>query len=191
MSQQEFQAQSQEEKQNQAALNEDRKNTSRTQSYYRSRKNRTGAMPKSEHPSTFNEMVPPYSYQAQDGSNANRQQEQPAASKRQEQRARRQDFSPDGDAFETGYRPYARRATQNYAPLWARPQRHSGRTILFALLAILLIPLVFKLLVLLLSLLAFFFVGFLFLGLILALIVLMALYALRRSLHWPRRTLWW
>ncbi len=156
-------------------------------------KNRTSDMPKFEHPSTFDETIPPYSYAAQDGGDSARRQGQNASKSSQRQDSRRQNFSPDGDAFETGYRPYARYRTQNRWHFWARPQqqRSIGRTIFFVLLAILLIPVLIKVLIILLSVLAFFFVGFVFVALILASLALVAFYLLRRSLRRVRRNFWW
>ncbi|MBA2286786.1 MAG: hypothetical protein H0W02_15015 [Ktedonobacteraceae bacterium] len=53
----------------------------------------------------------------------------------------RQRFSPDGDAFEQGYRPYNTRRTGFQVPPWARPQRNSmspmGKVIMFIVLGLL------------------------------------------------------
>ncbi len=93
---------------------------------------KTGDIPKNEHPSTFEDTIPPYSYPAQV---APQPQAYTEASKQarqtRQQHTKRQQFSPDGDAFEYGYRPYQNRASYDYAaqqvPHWARPQQHNGR----------------------------------------------------------------
>ena len=101
----------------------------------RSNKAKTREMPKNDHPTTFEQSIPPYAYPAQDGVRA---REQSPASKQQrayEQHARQthnmranQRFSPDGDAFEHGYRPYKQYNNNggNGMPGWARPQRGIG-----------------------------------------------------------------
>jgi hypothetical protein len=90
---------------------------------------KTGDIPKNEHPSTFEDTIPPYSYPAQEPMPP--VQEQPYAEpvKRQQQQ-RQQPFSPDGDAFEHGYRPYMGnynqgKYTAQQVPPWARPQPHN------------------------------------------------------------------
>lgn len=84
-------------------------------------------VPKSEHPSTYEEnFVPPYSYQEQ-----NEAARRPTGSEHREYRERREHwrhgrFSPDGDALENGYRPYHQH-NNTQVPWWARPQRSSIR----------------------------------------------------------------
>lgn len=97
-------------------------------------KSRNSNMPKEEHPSTFEETIPPYSYRAQD-----RVAQNPAdpahsahfhetnARARQE---RRQRFSPDGDALENGYRPYQQQQRYAQVPPWARPQPQRNSRVL-------------------------------------------------------------
>lgn len=122
MSQQDFYPQSEENKENADIP---------VQPYYWSTKQKTGDMPKNEHPSTFEESIPPYGYKAQDtassassASSTQKQQSEQRSGATYEQRThQRKGFSPDGDAFETGYRPYAT-MQQQYAPPWARPQRN-------------------------------------------------------------------
>lgn len=109
-----------------------------------SKSNKTGDMPKNEHPSTFEETIPPYSYPAQ-GMAIPPSQTYTASGKQtgqaQQRHAKRQQFSPDGDAFEYGYRPYQNRASYNYAaqqvPPWARPQRHNGSGLRWLVLIVL------------------------------------------------------
>ncbi len=114
--------------------------------YYWSTKPNTGNIPKNEHPANFEDSladlppVPPYSYSAQDRP----VQEPPTYAapqpqQSQHQQYQRRNFSPDGDAFERGYRPYA--SYNQQVPPWARPQRNRGvgRIIFFIVLGVLLI----------------------------------------------------
>jgi hypothetical protein len=186
--QQEFQPQEY-GKQSQSQSEEEVYRQARTKSQQR----RTGAMPKEEHPSTFDESIPPYSYRAQD--TARPQQKQEARQENRENREprmRRQGFSPDGDKFETGYRPY-QNMWQWQAPHWARPQpraRGLSRTIFFVILALLLLPIMLKVLLILLSIVAIFAFGFVFFAFVVLGIGAIVFFALRRSLGWPRRTSW-
>ncbi len=187
MSQQEFQSQEY-KKQSQA---EEEVYTSQR---IRSHKKKTGAMPKYEHPSTYDETIPPYSYRAQDANRSQQKQQETRETReaRGESRTRQQNFSPDGDSFETGYRPY-QNIWQRQTPLWARPQprtRNLGRTIFFVILALLFIPIMFKVLLILLGILAIFAFGFLFFALIVLAIGAIAFFALRRALRRPWRTSW-
>lgn len=177
MSQQEFQSQAEDSKQWPAE----------EEVYARPlpRSNKKKAMPKSEHPSTYEETIPPYSYRAQDTREPGQKQ-----TSQTKQQARRQGFSPDGDAFETGYRPYQIWA-QRIAPSWSRPrQRGAGRLVFLIIVAIILLPILFKVLTFLLAALAIVVASFLFFALIAVAIVAMIFFALRRSLRWPRRTMW-
>lgn len=92
---------------------------------------KTGDMPKNEHPSTFEDTIPPYSYPAQGMAAPHYIEADKQTGQTRQQHAKRQQFSPDGDAFEYGYRPYQNQARYNYAaqqvPPWARPQQHNGR----------------------------------------------------------------
>jgi hypothetical protein len=86
------------------------------------------AMPKEEHPSTFEEIIPPYSYRAQDRVTRNTPDSASGAhfheTNARERQSRRRRFSPDGDALENGYRPYQQQQYSQVPP-WARPQQHS------------------------------------------------------------------
>lgn len=130
------------------------------QPYYWSttpRSGKTGDIPKSEHPSTFEESIPAYGYRAQNtpsivdaepnirstradelGEEARMRQEAAHRQQQQQQEAFRRRFSPDGDAFEYGYRPYKNTAQWQQVPPWARPQsgnRRAFRWLLFIILA--------------------------------------------------------
>ena len=183
MSQQEFRSQAEEGKQFQFE----------EEVYARPRANKknVGAIPKSEHPSTFDEM--PYSYRAQDNraqdirEPEDRPQKQQAS---QQSRTRGRNFSPDGDAFETGYRPYQLWARRSAASSARSQSRGVGRLIFLVILAVILLPILFKVLIFFLAALAFVAFGFLFFALIVVGIGAMVFFALRRSLGWSRRTSW-
>jgi hypothetical protein len=119
--------------------------------WQRPKKRQHSDLLKEEHPSTFEESIPPHGYQAQDGA-AYPQRAAPV--ERAESMHRRQQFSPDGDAFEYGYRPYRQQAPAQQVPPWARPQRHRGRGIVFWIAAIALALILVKALPLLLALIA-------------------------------------
>ncbi|MDQ2717237.1 MAG: ABC transporter permease [Chloroflexota bacterium] len=104
--------------------------------------------PRDEPPSSYHEPMIQRDYQggyaAQDVAPA-----EPAPTGAQDklqpqgQAQRRQRFSPDGDAFEQGYRPYNTRQPGFQVPPWARPQRNTmspmSKIILYLVLAILFI----------------------------------------------------
>ena len=112
---------------------------------YKSAHTRSSDKPKDEHPSTFEETIPPYSYHAQDRVAQNPADPAHSAhfheTNARERQARRRRFSPDGDALENGYRPYQQQYSQ--VPSWARPQRqrnsHFLRWLVLVILVILLI----------------------------------------------------
>ena len=143
-----------------------------TQPYKASQRNSSEL--KEEHPSTFEESIPPHSYRAQDS--ASQRSYDPAYTAHPHEtdmrarRSRRWRFSPDGDALENGYRPYQQRQRMYYQPpMWARPQQHSGLRLLRWLALVVLAILLIKPLLILLG--ALFLAG---LG-ILALIILIPL----------------
>ena len=113
---------------------------------------RSSNMPKDEHPSTFEETIPPYSYRAQDRITQNTPDPRNSAhlheTNAHERQSRRRRFSPDGDALENGYQPYRQQQrTYNQVPSWARPQQHKNThflrwIIMLALVIIFIKPLV-------------------------------------------------
>ena len=117
--------------------------------YYWSTKPNTGNTPKNEHPANFEDSItampplPPYSYQAQDSPARGAYTTNTAPPSQQQRR----NFSPDGDAFEHGYKPYGSYTTQ--VPPWARPQKgnKAGRTIIFVVIGFMLIKPILALLV--------------------------------------------
>ena len=97
---------------------------------------RSKNMPKDEHPSTFEETIPPHSYRAQDRVTQNTPDPLSGAhfheTNAHERQSRRRRFSPDGDALENGYQPYRQQQQRvyNQVPPWARPQQHRSRRVL-------------------------------------------------------------
>jgi hypothetical protein len=96
---------------------------------------RSGNMPKDEHPSTFEETIPPHSYRAQDRVTHNTPDPRSGAhfheTNAHERQSRRRRFSPDGDALENGYQPYRQQQrVYTQVPPWARPQQHKNRHVL-------------------------------------------------------------
>ena len=85
--------------------------------YHRSTKHRAGDRPKDEHPATFENSIPPYSYQTQEYGSA-QQAEQTANPGAAEQERPRQDRS------NTRYNAYWQ------VPSWARPQQQKGNKVL-------------------------------------------------------------
>jgi hypothetical protein len=106
------------------------------------------ATPRDEPPSSYHEPMIQRDYQggyvAQDAVPA----EPPPAPvgaqaglQTQSQARQRRRFSPDGDAFEQGYRPYNMRRPGPFVPPWARPQRNNmspmSKVMLFIVLGVL------------------------------------------------------
>jgi type IV secretory pathway VirB6-like protein len=109
-------------------------------------------VPKNEHPSTYEDLMPPYSYQAQDSTPYLSQQKN--STYRAYTRQQRSHWDSDGDAFEHGYRPYSAYNMQWQVPVWARPQhnsKHTLRTAIFLVLGVLLIVPILKVMVFLLA----------------------------------------
>ncbi len=115
---------------------------------YKPAHTRGSAMPKEEHPSTFEETIPPYSYHAQDRVTQNPADPAHSAhfheTNARERQSRRRRFSPDGDALENGYQPYQQQQRMySQVPPWARPQpqrnSHILRWLVLIVMAILLI----------------------------------------------------
>jgi hypothetical protein len=100
----------------------------------RPNKAKTREMPKNDHPTTFEQSIPPHAYPAQDGVRAREQSPESQQQRTHGQHARQmhnmrgnQRFSPDGDALEHGYRPYKQYNNGgNGVSGWARPQRGFG-----------------------------------------------------------------
>jgi hypothetical protein len=130
---------------------------------------RSSNMPKDEHPSTFEETIPPYSYRAQDRVTSNTPDAGSGAhlheTNAQQRQSRRRRFSPDGDALENGYQPYRQQQRMyGQVPSWARPQQHKNRHILRWIVLLVLAILFIKPLIILVG--GIFFAGLTVLGLI-------------------------
>src|SRR5437763_9302746 len=115
--------------------------------YYRSTrpKAKTGDVPKNEHPSTYEESIPLYSYRAQESASYDSHQEN--LDYRENARQQRSDFARD--AFEQSYRSSTAYNMQWQVPSWARPQHNHSkglRTAVFIVLGFLLIVPLLKLL---------------------------------------------
>ena len=106
-------------------------------------KAKTGDIPKNEHPSTYEESIPPYSYRAQESASSSSRQEHPAYRAKVHQRR----SEAAGGVFEQGYRPYTAYNMQWQVRSWARPQYNNGnglRTAVFVVLGLLLIVPILK-----------------------------------------------
>ncbi len=101
-------------------------------------KAKTGDTPKNEHPSTYEESIPPYSYRAQESASYDSRQENPAY--RANAGQQRSDFTRN--TFESSYQPYTAYNIQWQVPWWAQPQHNNGkglRTAVFVVLGLLLV----------------------------------------------------
>jgi hypothetical protein len=102
---------------------------------------KSGNLPKNEHPSTFEDSIPPippYSYAAQDALPPQQEQEKATYySGGQEKQSQQQQAGPQRNTFQYGYRPYTSYNTQSQVPPWARPQHHNRRAFRWVILFIL------------------------------------------------------
>ncbi len=117
---------------------------------------RSSNMPKDEHPSTFEETIPPYSYRAQDRVTQNTPEPANRAhfyeTNASERQSRRRRFSPDGDALENGYQPYRQQQRmRSQVPSWARPQQHKNRHLLRWIILLVLVIVFIKPLIILIG----------------------------------------
>ncbi|MBO0796230.1 MAG: hypothetical protein J2P36_35505 [Ktedonobacteraceae bacterium] len=104
------------------------------QSYYRSARKKKDEL-KEEHPATFEDSIPPYSYQAQDRVTYTRER----VTERGPGRASASASSTDGQTR------FKRQQQQQWeVPSWARPQPQNGKRVLRWAIAIALIILVIK-----------------------------------------------
>lgn len=151
MSQQEFAPQSQGG--DEQSLHTD--TNSYAQPRFKLPRRRSGAMPKSDHPSTYGEPPPAYSYHAQTNASSTQQATPHATGSRREQASHMRNYSPDGDAFETGYRPW-----RSSAPSWTwsgnRKRSVQRMLIFFGIVCaiVFLVPLLFQLFLVMLGILA-------------------------------------
>ncbi len=173
MSQQEFVSPSQ-QSQGEHELNDD-ETYSPQHPYYWS-PNKAG-VPRDEPPSSYDEPMVQRGYQAQDRSADSKRQQSAIHRSRsgnpgEQQRAQRQQFGPDGDAYERGYRMYHQYNAGRNVPPWARAQprqKNVARMVLLIVLGLMLIGPILHLLAGLLILV----IGTVFFALLLAFFVIM------------------
>jgi hypothetical protein len=108
--------------------------------------------PKSEHPSTFDESIPPLSYRAQDqrqtstSSSPAKAGASPGATYK---------TSPEADASKRAQRPYSQYTGTWQVPSWAKPQEnHFGNIWFYVLIAILALPVLWFIITVILPLVA-------------------------------------
>lgn len=101
------------------------------QPYYWSTKPRTGDGPKDEHPATFEDSLPPYSYQAQEYGSAQQSEQANRTSSTERER-------PQPNRSNTQYSAYWQ------VPSWARPQQQKGNKVLRWLILIILAAVLIK-----------------------------------------------
>jgi len=94
------------------------------QPYNWSRRSKNSELPKSDHPSTFEDSLPPYSYPAQDQAMLTRESN-PEPNTQRQQQARTHDAST-GRGISTGtYQPYSQYNPQQQIPWWTQPQENT------------------------------------------------------------------
>jgi hypothetical protein len=103
-------------------------------------KNGDRKVPKSEHPSTYDESIPALSYRAQNTaqipSPAPETQKSSAQNPQKSRQSSNADLASDADAFETTYRPYSQYTGRWQVPPWARPQQNNTGTLRLLILLI-------------------------------------------------------
>ncbi len=177
MSQQEFVSASQsQQSQGEHELNDNE--TYHPQHPYYWSPNKAG-VPRDEPPSSYDEPMVQRGYQAQDRTEGSKRQDQGGGkltplltTQPRGRQAQRQQFGPDGDAYERGYGMYHRDNTGRNVPPWARAQprqKNVARLVLFIALGLMLIGPILHLLAGLLILV----IGTVFFALLLAFFVMM------------------
>ncbi len=140
--------------------------------------------PKNEHPSTFEEPFAsafPYDTLSQDTADSTIENTGNTATSQDGEKilyqngytgytgsSQQYSFSPDGDAMESGYRPYnaynpsANASTPTYVPSWARPQRNNsvGRILAKVILILVAATIILKVIIPLLIVLFLFWTAF-------------------------------
>jgi len=171
MSQQEFVSPSQ-QSQEEHKLNDDE--TYHPQHPYYWSPNKAG-VPRDEPPSSYDEPMVQRVYQAQDRSSDTKRQQSTthrSGNPGEQRQVQRQQFGPDGDAYEHGYRMYHRYNARPNVPPWARAQprqKNVARLVLFIVLGLMFIGPILHLLAGLLILV----IGTVFFALLLAFFVIM------------------
>ncbi len=187
MSQQEFVSPSQsQQSQGEHALNDNE--TYHPQHPYYWSPNKAG-VPRDEPPSSYDEPMVQRGYQAQDRTEDSKRQQGTTHRSRSENpvgQAQRQQFGPDGDAYERGYGMYHRYNAGRNVPPWARAQpkqKNVARLVLFIALGLMLIGPILHLLAGLLILV----IGTVFFALLLAFFVIMVIGTLSFIFRVPLR----
>jgi len=109
--------------------------------YYWSTQRKSSNIPKEEHPSTYEESIPPYSYRAQDSATYKKQADNivdadPGPQQRQERQSQKQQFSSGGNTSGTRERSYRQYNMRWQVPPWARPQPRKPGNLLWRVLMI-------------------------------------------------------
>ncbi len=153
--------------------------------YYWSKGEDKAGLPRDDPPSSYDEPAMQRGYQAQDYARGT-QHTQGTPGSRPEWR---QQFSPDGDAYEQGYRMHSRYNAWRTVPPWARPQPQMKSVVRLALLIILGLLLIKPLLILIGLLIAI--IGLTFLVVVLPVIFVLGIVSIiliaLRVAFWQRR----
>ena len=152
-------------------------------------KGRTHEGPKSEHPSTYDESIPPLSYHAQDqvqtsSSSSPQAGASPGATHK---------TSPQANAPKMAHRPYSQYTGSWQVPSWARPQQNNAGTIWFYVLAaILALPVLWFIITVILPLVALVILIILIvLGVLLLAVVVIAVLWFISRLDSMKPPFWW
>jgi hypothetical protein len=94
------------------------------QSYSKPQRSRTSNLPKADHPSTFEDSLPPYSYPAQDQTMF-RQQPRPEQNTQWQQQEQNRQYGPAREVPTNAYQPYSQYNGQQQTPSWTQPQEHT------------------------------------------------------------------
>jgi len=153
--------------------------------YYWSKGKDKAGMPRDEPPSSYDESVMQRGYQAQDYAGGTQHTGGTAGS----QSGWRQQLSPDGDAYEQGYRVHNRYNAWRTVPPWAMPQPQKKNVVRLALLILLGLLLIKPILILMGLLIAV--IGLTILAIVLPIIIAVGVVSIvliaLRVAFWQRR----
>ena len=129
MSQQELMPEPQSSKSSQKlhqAQSQDRQSCTETyaQPYSKRQRSRTSDLPKTDHPSTFEDSLPPYSYPAQDQT-IFMQQPSPEQNAQRQQQEQNRECDPAREIPTNAYQSYSQYNGQQQTPSWAQSQEHT------------------------------------------------------------------
>jgi hypothetical protein len=94
------------------------------QSYSKPQRSRTSDLPKTDHPSTFEDSLPPYTYPAQDQTMF-MQQPSPEQNTQWQQQERTREYGPTREIPTNAYQSYSQYNGQQQTPSWAQSQEHT------------------------------------------------------------------